>query len=482
MDSASSLTLHRFIAIHVFLFLLGCAAVGLLYSAPANAQSGPACPYASRQQCDQGDAYAACYAAANAYITQNNLSASPNCFDDSSTLGDGVNVDYQKSVLCGINFTNGNYGGCPQTANGNHYKVGQTCLSRNAELGGVNNPIKWASSPGEQCIGGCRFEIVDQSQTKTITANAAGQTPTQTGTLYGGIWEYTGGTCNASPPTTRDDEKPSTTCSPAGSGQTYCVTNDGKNCHTTTSGRTICWAPGETGTKTDGAVTQTNFPGVVSPQPPEGSSHTNTTNVTTTNNTTNNSASITFNNYTTNNGAPAGTNNQGQGTDANGKPTGSGSGNGSGTGSPGSDGEGSGTGTASNDCQAAPTCSKGDAVECALLKQSWINACKLESDINASGSEGDHEGAANGFLGDKVGQGDIDSLFSTEQMPGVGDLNQSGFGGRGACPINFTFSAMGSSYTVDCEHLGMLLDALAALVLMAMAFHSGQILLGGWRR
>lgn len=322
-----------------------------------------------------------------------------------------------------------------------------TCQARNASLG--LNTIRWANSPDDQCIGGCKYRIVSDSQTRAVYASTPGQPATQTGTLYGGHWEYTGDICGAPEPVKpREEEKPKQTCSPAASGQTYCVTPQGQNCHTASTGRTICWQPGETGTKTDGTVTQTNNQGNAPPATLEGSTNISTTNVITT--TSNSSSSFTINNYTTNSGAPASGLNQGSTTGADGGPADNGASSGSVT--------GSGTGTEGNG-----TCEQGPVNAAICASRDYLK--KISDFFSGLGGEADGLDKGDGELKD------ADSIWT--DAPQQNDLDSGGLGWGGSCPAPPTY--MGHSLDAG-GNMCLFASIIGALVLVAAYAQAAYII------
>lgn len=185
------------------------------------------------------------------------------------------------------------------------------------------------------CVDGCAFEAPPGSGTEISfgeigTADAVG---ISTG------YKPTGAACAAGLPSPVSDAP---ICTPSGSGQTSCVNPDGKICHSASTGREICWDPGETGEKTDANMLQKTNAGdqVVPPKNinlESGDTLVQDGTPTKTTATKNGSTSTTTTtNYSTAFGTNAGSGNQGQGT-------GTGSGSGSGSGDGDGDGEG-GTG------------------------------------------------------------------------------------------------------------------------------------------
>jgi hypothetical protein len=190
---------------------------------------------------------------------------------------------------------------------------------------------------GTTCVDGCQF-----APTVSVCANGvcsvSGAKPT-------------GQACGTSdqPPQTNKDQQ----CTPAGSGQTYCVKADGQQCYTASAGRQVCWRPGETGEKPDQDTLQKRDAGTepVSPNvnlpnndtlTPKGPPVVSNTQVKDSNGTRN--ITTVTQNYGTTNGTNAGSGNSGENGDGTGG-TGSGPGEGDGEGDePGQPGDGVGTG------------------------------------------------------------------------------------------------------------------------------------------
>lgn len=389
-------------------------------------------------------------------------------------------------------------------------KCDKPCSARNADLG--TSVVKWASSGDSQCIAECKFQIVSDYQTRAITATVGGNT-VSAGTLHGGIWEYTGDRCPAgTPPQPQEDEKPKTECTPAANGQTYCIRPNGDSCATSSSGRMICWRPSETGSKTDGANTQTNTNGNQSPNPPEGSQHTSSQHITTT--TTNNTSTTTINTYTTTSGAPAGSTNQGTQVGPDGKPPASGDGSGPG---PGGDGDGEDDNSASGggNCETPPITS-GDPIIGMVVTQTWATRCAVEAG-NAAKVTGDVgnckapfsvEGtnanavklramraqicgpdsvanagdafdfqstdAANAADGDEPTDEEPDDPFADSKIERDGNwfldkLDATGFLGGGTCPADMTISVGAGSILLSLGPICTMLSAISGLVL-ALAY------------
>lgn len=359
---------------------LNCGDTSLGWGWPPAPENQPICA-------DQGEAYAMAKAAAHAYAKAMRPTTAPSAEAlFAGPVCSGSPPDrycyYVYHVTAGSSWKAYRW-----------YPDGNTCSTRNASLG-TNRKMRWATGSDETCIAGCKYKVASDANTRNIYANAPGQASVMTGRMFGGIWEYTGDTCTSTPGNekTRDNEnQKDPECVPAGSGRTYCIKTNGDHCNTATANRTICWTPGEEGTKTDGPITQTQNNGNSPPVAPEGSTHTNTT--TTTNITNSTSTTTTINNYSTNNGGAAGGSNQGEGTGSNGAPGGgSGAPGGSGTGSGGDDDEGNGS-SGGGTC-AQPPVGTGDQALAQIAKQAWETRCVIEKrnkdqDESAAGMDTD---------------------------------------------------------------------------------------------
>lgn len=344
----------------------------------------------------------------------------------------------------------------------------EECLARNAEPGFANTGDTTRNF-SSHCVGGCNFQV---NGPHTATTHGGK-------TVVTGNFEFSGSVCGAAPsapPQPDSDVKPAKDqeCSPAGSGQTFCVKANGDQCASTSAGRQICWKPGETGEKTDKDTLQKRQPGET-PTPPttappdgdtwkqpkdpiktvtESKSSTGTTNTTIT---------TVITNTSTSSGVNAGKGNAGEKDDGSGEDK-------------EGDGEGE-TGTYSADCAKPPACSSTDGIGCAILRQQWSNKCDaIQGDVNQIGSTTDisREGLDNSLI-DVWDQGD-------GYIPGPTDVDTSGWAGRGSCPINIEFSAMGKSFNVNHPQLCEILDALAALILIVGSWHAGFILTTGFRK
>lgn len=167
-------------------------------------------------------------------------------------------------------------------------------------------------------------------------------------------------------------------CTALESNQTACVKPNGDTCATASTGKTFCWAPAETGKKTDGTDAQVKSPKGEPVTPPDANildkdwqrkeGHQQTACI--------NDRCITYN-VTNFQSVPAGT-----AKNSTGDNNGNGSGNTSGNGSQSGDGKGDDdksedSATDSGNCTAAPIC-VGDTLKCLHLKFTWKTQCNTE--------------------------------------------------------------------------------------------------------
>lgn len=278
------------------------------------------------------------------------------------------------------------------------------CAQRNADLGTGDRSMGskgWGMGEGDSCIAGCVYKLVSDRKSITALLSLAGGSPKQY-VKVSGTWEYTGDRCAAGQPSKpKSEEKPKTECTPSSAEGAYCEKPNGERCMSASTGRTFCWQPNEEGKKTDGPNTQELKNGPLSPNAPQGSSHTSTTTV---NNTTSNSTT-TINNYTTNNGSPAGPSNQGQSADENGAPSGQSGGQQGGTGDDGEDDGNDDKAGGGSGCDDPPT-SSGNALLGAIYRQAWETRCEIAKGHGSLKGEGQcNDGGVVAFAcsGDSVG-------------------------------------------------------------------------------
>lgn len=359
-------------------------------------------------------------------------------------------------------------GGAIAMTNGMCSPKPEECLARNAEPG-FANVGETTRNFASHCVGGCQFGV-NGPHTQTTHGSR---------TMVTGTFEFSGGVCGASPsapPQPDTDVLPakSQECGPAGASQTFCVKANGDHCATSAAGRQICWKPGETGEKVDGKTLQKRQPGETPTPPrtppPDGDEWTapkeaikTTTESKSSGGTTTNTITTIITNQETKSGVDAGPKNQGE------------KGDGSGDDKEGEDGAEKGQYSA--DCAKPPTCSQTDGIGCAMVRQQWSNKCDaIQGDVNQIGNTNElpTDGLESSLI-DVWDQGD-------GYIPGPTDVDTSGWSGRGACPINLEFSAMGKSFNVNHPQLCEILDALAALIMIVGSWHAGFILTTGFRK
>lgn len=196
---------------------------------------------------------------------------------------------------------------------------------------------------GSFCSGGCNYNVSTanastfQSNGGPITVySAAGSQPTGESCTVG-----------VDPAVSNDNQL----CAPLGAGQTACRKQNGDVCYSASTGRQICWQPGQTGEQTDADTMQKRNAGD-QPIPPDSLQLPNgdtlsqsgepvTTNTTINNNGDTRNVTTTTTNYETGSGTNAGDTNSGEPGDGSGDGSGDGEGDGDGEG-PGAPSEGVG--------------------------------------------------------------------------------------------------------------------------------------------
>lgn len=352
------------------------------------------------------------------------------------------------------------------------YPSAQSCSARNSSQLADAQP--WYTEPSN-CIAGCQV----YGERYTTTTGGV--------TIYGmRDRSYTGQTCIPQQPSQDiqqvQDEKSDATqekspeCTALGQGQTACVKPNGQYCATASTGATFCWEGQETGAKTQGQEAQVkdqaDKPVTPPTTPPDSANlewqrtqgHQKTACI--------NNTCITYNvtNFTSvptgqakNSTAPndpTGSTN----TSGNGKPNGSGD---------GKDGEGDKGTPGSADCQRVPTCSNGDSIGCAMLRQHHAMSCRISDEGGYTSDTEAGQGQAAPSTAIVYGDGELSSLLN--------NINLDGWAAPGRCPVVLQFNALGRSYTMDNEHFCQILQALAALINIVAAIHAGFIITGGRR-
>jgi hypothetical protein len=237
-----------------------------------------------------------------------------------------------------------------------------------------------------------------------------------------------------------------------------CKRDDGKNCATATSGKMICWAPGETGEKADGGLLQVRNAGSspTTPQtpPPPGDSLQQQGDATPMSESVNGAAPIytTITNYTTVSGANVVSGGGGTAT------------GGSGSAGEPDDGSTSG-GTSTGDS---------DGERNALLGQISDKMTSVKSAVFGDGSDPN---------GDTTGLDAQPGDVMTDNEVGAEGFDQSGFGYSRTCPAPPSVTLYGHTFTFDAE--GHFCDWMVAggwFVLIVAGIASMYIAVGGSRR
>jgi hypothetical protein len=375
------------------------------------------------------------------------------------------------------------------------------CLAHNSEPGFVG--VGTITRPAEHmCAGGCDFSASPAQGVVTVGGIGGGMTA--------GTYEFSGNACQTPTapaqvqPLTDPPPTPKPSCVPSGSGQTFCLKPNGQHCYSASTGREICWRPGETGTKTDGPDVQVRAPGTtppaLPPSPPDTTFNSKppvTITTTTTINNVTTTTTTTVSSGTTSTNTEAGATNQG-GPSSNGT-TGTGT-------SPDADKKGNGS-SGGGDCVTSPV-NTGDPLLSQIATQAWATRCAVEAG-NSAKVTGDVANCASPFTvegtnanavklrglraqicGTAKSDGAIDHTGDavgpetgmTDPAPAVagGDgLDHSGFGYGTACPapVHFTYRGQEFRLTPDgmCEWFQVggwfviLLTGIACARLMAVA-------------
>lgn len=332
----------------------------------------------SAENCgDQGEARAGLAVAASA--GQARCSANP--FGSRACTQDGVVAKGCDQEWCSIAIMIRDSGNAVSEY-WRRYPVAKTCSARNANAM-ADAALSYTEAPS--CIAGCAVQGTRFSQ-------AMGPVK-----VYGmKDRTYNGEMCTSAKPTndigevTKEKEEAATPkqpeCTALGSGQTGCSKPNGDYCATASTGKTFCWAPAESGKKTDGTEAQVKSPkgDPVTPPPiappdtdwqrKEGHQQTACINDT--------CKTYNVTNYSS---VPSGTAKNSTGdnaTDGTGNTSGNGSQSGSGK---GDDDKSEDSANESGNCTVAPMCT-GDTLKCLHLKFTWKTQCNTTQNEISKGS------------------------------------------------------------------------------------------------
>lgn len=350
----------------------------------------------------------------------------------------------------------------------------EECLSKPPLGGTFHSGSTIASS---MCSGGCSFAPAPGENDVAISLDGG-----STWVTVGGGWVPTGEACAVGEPPAQlmnDGQE----CLDV-DGQSVCVKPDGRHCYEASTGRQICWQPGETGEKTDGETLQKTNAGdqPIPPnmQLPNGDTLEQSDPPI---NTTTQTGDRTINTTTTNYNTQHGTNADGDdGSNDSGEPSDGSGGGGEGD---GEDGSASGGET----CAAPPVCT-GNALTCYAINQEWFNACDSSGEgmsaldalttqaLNESYGEDGPDWT--GELGSD-GEGDLDTFRRVEQITGA-ELDDSGFLGGGQCPSFPVPDVAGTALNIDFSIICELLENVSHLVMAAAYFLAFRIIAGGGRK
>lgn len=367
------------------------------------------------------------------------------------------------------------------------------CLARNA---GITGPSTW--NVFQECRTGCKRSMAATGYVSTSTTLNGVTTTFYTSN---GPFHYTGESCGATPvnpnPALDPASPPAQHCVPAVNGQTACVKNNGDTCYTASTGRQICWARGETGSKLDGALNQIrnagNTPIAPTLQLPSGDSlSASGQSMVTASTASGQTTTTTVQNYITTYGTNAGDTNNGE----------SNTGDGTGTITPPGTTGASGGG----DCNTSPIVT-GDAALSMVATQAWATRCAVEAG-NAANITGDVTDCAQPFTvtgtnanaqqlrglraqicGDpnEAAPAEADYLGDPGtpggglvESEGVNDVTASldtgGLGFSRSCPTVPTLSLLGKSVTIDTANFCGWMQISAGFILLLGALISARII------
>lgn len=312
------------------------------------------------------------------------------------------------------------------------------------------------STSGAACIQGCFYAPGASSAGGLFQFNLQARSGLQFVHEAATTWNPTGASC-AQPDENKPYDPSKDTCVQQGT-LTQCVKPDGKFCVTATTGRRICWAPGETGQKTtqDGSLAGDRQKAPAAPSVTGIEGGESNTGQHAVNNTTYNQDIKTGGTQ-----SGSGQSNTGDGgaddTDGDGKNEDQGSASGGGT------------------CGAPPTCS-GDPINCAILQQQWQTRC--QSDKNDDGQPDWTEGDAPetpGGEGNGYEEGDV-KRFGIPMGPS--QLDDTDIFGGGSCP-NFSITIIGfEASTADIPAWCDIAAIMRGIILIMGAYTALQILQG----
>lgn len=377
---------------------------------------------------------------------------------------------------------------CPGGYKPDPYNPGQ-CMNqekcRALNIAGSTDTPRTFIGARAPCAAGCEYKMESGFQ---VPNHPLGHVQT-------GTFRYTGAACAAGDPEGQTPpEKVKERCgagSNAFAGRNSCIKDNGEECITASTGKAICWKPGETGEKSDGPEQHRRTAGPSEPpsnvQLPngdnlnrQGTPTTTTTNVTT-GGTTINNITTTTTIYTTEHGTNA--------PGPNNPPSNPGGG--------GDDGEEQqGSSTGGGNCESPPITTN-DPVGGMIATQAWAtrcaveagNAAKVTGDIgNCSQAftvEGTHANAVKlramraQICGEAIsGLDDADRSDGTENFSIASVFNEEGEGGTGLGDLDYGGFGFGNSCPPPPEFFSTVLDladfcnVMSVIGLMVAAFGS----------
>lgn len=366
------------------------------------------------------------------------------------------------------------------------------CVARNSGID-TSAVANWHHAPGGnntwRCVAGCKLARTTNEGTSCVDGKCVTR----------GARNYSGDQCSADPvqpdyqpPVAPDEgldkpetERPKEWCNQA-ANLTMCVNEKGEHCATASTGRRICWQPGETGTRTDQNTQQEKQPGPTHTPPPltlpNGDTLTQTAGPVRVDHTRPNGVTNVTNvtNYTTGSGANAGPRNSGQNSDGTGQEDKNGN-----------------SASGGGDCKAPPVVS-GDAAMNMVANQAWATRCAIEAGntVKVTGDVGDCKSAFS-VTGSPDNANVAKLRAMREQICGVEEIkedlsqqntdygaefdpegafgdtsglanlvDQAGFGWGSSCPAlpSINLGVIGGE--IDASWLCTLMQALGSLILL----------------
>lgn len=135
-------------------------------------------------------------------------------------------------------------------------------------------------------------------------------------------------------------------------------------------------------------------------------------------------------------------------------------------------------GTSSNECQTVPSCSEGNSIECAILRQQWTDTCRVydfsrttAAAVRSAAGLNDNPGLSDAdyveaVLGDQV---DLREMFNVPTIPGMATE---------ACPAPMVVNVLGNSIEFDFEPICDFLRYIGLFVVISSTLLAFKIAFG----